>query len=150
MEVEFSKAMRYETELSILVLDVDFFKKINDDYGHQVGDRALISVAKTLRKSVRESDIVGRYGGEEFVVVLPHAGPEPAWTVAEKIRLAISEAKVEGMDRALTISIGVACYPAVKAESLHELVRQADGALYQAKERGRNRVVVAGQGVISG
>lgn len=146
MEQEFSKAARYDLDLSILVLDVDYFKKINDAYGHQIGDNALIAVAQTLRRSVRESDVVGRYGGEEFVVLLPHTGWEQARSVAEKVRLAVAGVKVEGMgEKGLTISIGAASYPAIKAGNLHELVREADAALYQAKEGGRNRVVMAGE-----
>ncbi|MEW5944210.1 MAG: diguanylate cyclase [Pseudomonadota bacterium] len=149
MEQEFSKAVRYGLNLSLLVLDVDHFKKINDVFGHQVGDNALIAVAQTLRRSVRESDVAGRYGGEEFVVLLPHAGPDQARAVAEKIRLAVAGVRVEGIgDKGLTISIGVASYPAIKARNLHELVRGADAALYQAKEEGRDRVVMAGEAAI--
>lgn len=144
LEEEYSKAIRYNTPLSLLVMDVDFFKRVNDTFGHQVGDNALISVARVLQQSVRESDLVGRYGGEEFVVLLPHTGLDKALTVAEKIRLAVSETPVEGMgERRLTISIGVAGFPDLKVANMEELVRKADEALYRAKEGGRNQVIKA-------
>lgn len=144
LEEEYSKAIRYNTPLSLLVMDVDFFKRVNDTFGHQVGDNALISVARVLQQSVRESDLVGRYGGEEFVVLLPHTDLDKALTVAEKIRLAVSETPVEGMgERRLTISIGVAGFPDLKVANMEELVRKADEALYRAKEGGRNQVIKA-------
>lgn len=144
LEEEFSKAVRYEMPLSLLIMDVDFFKRVNDTFGHQVGDNALIAVAQVLQQSVRESDLVGRYGGEEFVVLLPHTGLEKALGVAEKIRLAVSETPVEGMgEHRLTISIGAAGFPDIRAAHMEELVRKADEALYRAKEGGRNRVVKA-------
>ncbi|MDP2783804.1 MAG: diguanylate cyclase [Sulfurimicrobium sp.] len=144
LEEEYSKAERYETPLSILIMDVDFFKRVNDTFGHQVGDNALIAVARVLQQSVRESDLVGRYGGEEFVVLLPHTDLDKALTVAEKIRLAVSETPIEGMgERRLTISIGVAGFPDTKVADMNELVRKADEALYRAKEGGRNQVVKA-------
>ncbi|MDO8892230.1 MAG: diguanylate cyclase [Sulfurimicrobium sp.] len=144
LEEEYSKAIRYETPLSLLVMDVDFFKRVNDTFGHQIGDNALITVARVLQQSVRESDLVGRYGGEEFVVLLPHTDFAKALTVAEKIRLAVSEAPVEGMgERRLTISIGAAGFPDLKVSSMEEMVRKADEALYRAKEGGRNQVVKA-------
>ena len=142
---EYSKALRYQTPLSFLILDVDFFKRVNDTYGHQVGDNALVAVARVLQQSVRDSDLVARYGGEEFSILLPHTGLDNALAVAEKIRLAVSEAGVEGMgEQRLTISIGASGLPDDKVHSVDELVRRADEALYRAKESGRNRVVSAG------
>lgn len=147
---EFSKAFRYNTPLSILIMDVDHFKRVNDTYGHQVGDIVLIAVAQVLRQSVRETDLIGRYGGEEFVVLLPHTDMEQAGAVAEKIRKAISEMPVAEMDRkAVTISIGVAGLGGVAADNVEDLIRHADGALYRAKEEGRNRVVAAGTPAVS-
>jgi diguanylate cyclase (GGDEF)-like protein len=144
LEQEFSRALRYSINLSILIMDVDFFKKVNDAFGHQVGDNALVTVARTLQQTVRGSDLIARYGGEEFVVVLPNTGQEQALVVAEKIRAAIADAPVPGMgDKRLTISVGLASYPALKADKLSDLVRAADAALYTAKESGRDRVVVA-------
>ncbi|MDP2110770.1 MAG: diguanylate cyclase [Thiobacillus sp.] len=144
LEDEYSKAVRYEMPLSILIMDVDFFKRVNDGFGHQVGDNALIAVARVLQKSVRESDLVGRYGGEEFLVLLPHTDLDKALNVAEKIRQAVSEMPVEGMgEQRLTISIGVAGFPDIKADNADDLVRKADEALYRAKGGGRNQVVKA-------
>jgi diguanylate cyclase (GGDEF)-like protein len=131
--------------LSFLILDIDFFKRVNDTYGHQVGDNALVAVAHVLQQSVRDSDLVARYGGEEFAVLLPHTGLDNALAVAEKIRLAVSEISVEGMgEQHLTISIGASGIPDATVHSIDELVRRADEALYRAKETGRNRVVSAG------
>ena len=144
LDEEYSKAVRYELPLSILIMDVDFFKRVNDTFGHQVGDNALIAVAKALQASVRESDLVGRYGGEEFVILLPHTGLEKALSVAEKIRQAVSETPIEGMgEKRITISIGAAGFPDIKVANMEELVRKADEALYRAKEGGRNQVVRA-------
>lgn len=144
LDEEYSKAVRYEMPLSLLIMDVDFFKRVNDAFGHQVGDNALIAVAKVLRASVRESDLVGRYGGEEFVILLPHTSLEMALSVAEKIRQTVSETPIEGMgDNRLTISIGAAGLPDIKVAGMEELVRKADEALYRAKEGGRNQVVRA-------
>ncbi len=142
---EYSKALRYQMPLSFLILDIDFFKRVNDTYGHQVGDNALVAVAHVLQQSVRDSDLVARYGGEEFAVLLPHTGLDNALAVAEKIRLAVSEISVEGMgEQHLTISIGASGIPDATVHSIDELVRRADEALYRAKETGRNRVVSAG------
>lgn len=139
---EYSKAMRYQTPLSFLILDVDFFKRVNDTFGHQVGDNALVAVARVLQQSVRDSDLVGRHGGEEFAVLLPHTSLDNALAVAEKIRRAVSEVAVEGMgEHRLTISIGAAGVPDGTIHSPEEMVRGADQALYRAKGAGRNRVV---------
>lgn len=141
---EFSESVRYGYDLSLLVMDIDFFKKVNDVYGHQVGDQALVAVAKVLTDSVRHSDLVARYGGEEFVALLPHSTQEQALLVAEKIRLAIAAAAVEGMgEQRLTISIGVASRKELAVSHPNDLIRKADAAMYQAKADGRNRVVAA-------
>jgi diguanylate cyclase (GGDEF)-like protein len=141
---EFSEAVRYGYDLSLLVMDIDFFKKVNDVYGHQVGDRALVTVAQVLADSVRHSDLVARYGGEEFVALLPHSTQKQAMLVAEKIRLAIAEAVVEEMGaQRLTISIGVASRKELGVAHPHDLIRKADEAMYRAKDGGRNRVVAA-------
>jgi diguanylate cyclase (GGDEF)-like protein len=144
LSTEFSEAVRYGYDLSLLVMDIDFFKKVNDVYGHQVGDQALVTVAKVLAESVRDSDLVARYGGEEFVALLPHSTQKQAMLVAEKIRLAIAEAVVEEMgEQRLTISIGVANRKELAVTHHNDLVRKADEAMYQAKQDGRNRVVAA-------
>ncbi len=143
-EEEFSRASRHKMPLSVLIMDVDHFKRVNDAYGHQVGDVVLIAVARALCQSVRETDLIGRYGGEEFVVLLPHTDTNQAEAVAEKIRQTISDTVIAEMgDQSVTISIGVAGLDGMAANSIEDLVRHADAALYRAKEEGRNRVIVA-------
>jgi diguanylate cyclase (GGDEF)-like protein len=144
LEEEFAKVQRYEAEMSVLLLDLDHFKQINDNFGHQVGDRTLVSVAECLNTMLRESDMLGRYGGEEFLVMLPHTNLTDATHTADKLRKAIGELQISGMgEKRVTVSIGVATFPNTGIDSLDALVRHADEALYKAKESGRNRVVTA-------
>ncbi len=142
LEEEFSKSARYHSNLSVLLIDVDHFKRVNDVFGHQVGDEALIAVANALRTNLRETDMLGRYGGEEFMVLLPHSGPREALAVAEKLRNAVQQVTIPGMGgKQVTISIGAASYPDGNGGTAEDIVRHADHALYEAKESGRNRVV---------
>ena len=136
-------AKRYQQVLSVLILDLDHFKSINDRFGHQGGDKALEVVAKTLKSKLRESDCVARYGGEEFVVVLPHTDIKQAKNIAEALRAAIANASValaDGRIITLTASIGVANL-SNHILTVSELINEADMALYQAKENGRNQVI---------
>lgn len=143
LEVEFSRAFRYGSELSLLVMDLDHFRQVNDRFGQSAGNAALAEVARMIRRSTRDSDLCGRYGGEEFIVVLPHTNREQAVVVAEKIREAVARAEIgELAGECLTISIGGACYPDSNALSLSELVQKADEALSGAKGGGRNRSVI--------
>lgn len=137
--VEWSRAQRYELPLSLIVIDVDYFKTINDSYGHAVGDEVLVNLAGILHTSLRSSDILARYGGEEFVVLLPETKPQEAIRVAERIRRSVEKAPQDVFAGA-TISAGVSAATA-EMEDLDELLRHADEALYSAKESGRNRVV---------
>jgi len=147
---EASNAKRQKSSLCCIMTDIDFFKSVNDTYGHAVGDCVLKTVAKTIIKELREYDIPSRYGGEEFTILLPNTSLEEAALVAERLRAAIEKKKIniedyriEGVSSiSVTISIGVALYSNSMKEP-EELYRKADGALYQAKEGGRNRVVVA-------
>ena len=143
LEDEIERARRYGRSLSLLMLDVDDFKKFNDGYGHIAGDRALAEIGGALRLAVREIDVACRYGGEEFAVLLPETDAEGAFVVAEKVREAIAFHSFADGERErgvhLTVSIGLATYPALAADR-EELLRQADGALYQAKTTGRDRV----------
>jgi diguanylate cyclase (GGDEF)-like protein len=132
-------ASRTMTPLSAVMLDLDHFKEINDSFGHEKGDQALAAVGDVLGSSARASDFVGRYGGEEFLVLLPDTGKEGALEVAEKLRLAVSALYVPGTDRPLTTSCGVATFPE-NAKSSEGLLRLADRGLYAAKAAGRNRV----------
>ncbi len=133
------KSLGVDLEFSVLMIDIDHFKDVNDTYGHTRGDEVLNSLASILKSSVRESDIVGRYGGEEFVVILNGANKAVLKQLAEKIRLAVENAKLLGNDRALTISIGCSSYPQ-DGKNLAVLIENADKALYQAKNTGKNRV----------
>jgi diguanylate cyclase (GGDEF)-like protein len=130
-----------EAELSLVFIDVDHFKEVNDNYGHGIGDRVLAALGRLLRDHVRPNDVVGRYGGEEFVVVLRDAGTDAARRVAERIRQSISGCTIAGLSRRVTVSAGVA--PRARGESISELIARADLALYAAKRAGRNRVLLA-------
>lgn len=143
-----SLARRYQQPLCVLSLDLDFFKKINDTYGHDFGDAMLKHMAHTLRGSLRESDIAARFGGEEFVVAMPHTTLDVAQEVAERIRAGIATHAVKFKDLAirLTVSIGAAQITTDElevSEGIHAALARADQALYQSKHEGRNRVTVA-------
>jgi diguanylate cyclase (GGDEF)-like protein len=146
MAIEVQRAARTHEPLSLVMLDVDYFKRINDDHGHQAGDLALRSLARLLDANVRTGDIVCRYGGEEFVILLPDATTETAMERAECWRRLVEDSALtfNGRQIRLTASFGVATY-ADHAASADALVRAADAALYDAKNGGRNRVAVAGQ-----
>jgi len=133
---------RRGTQLGVLMCDVDFFKQVNDQHGHEVGDVVLKELAKILTESVRASDLVVRYGGEEFVVLLQDSNAENSVMVAEKIRSKLEEHVMRAGTTTLkkTLSIGVAEYPG-DTDAFWQAVKYADVALYQAKEGGRNRVV---------
>ncbi|HSD37400.1 MAG TPA: GGDEF domain-containing protein [Rhodocyclaceae bacterium] len=137
---EIPRARRYGRALSLLMLDVDHFKRVNDTHGHLAGDAVLRQIAALLRQRLRPSDEPGRYGGEEFCVILPETGPDQARQIAESIRSMI-EAHAFLVDRQTikaTVSIGIATFsPTMQAEDLY---RAADQRLYQAKHAGRNRV----------
>lgn len=141
---ELKKAIRYELPLSVIILDADHFKKINDSYGHSVGDQALRHVAGILRSSQRETDLVARFGGEEFVILLPQTHPHDAVNSAERIRAMIENSVLNfnGQSIPVTVSLGVAGYlPGTVVSHFDQLLSFADQALYKAKETGRNRVV---------
>jgi diguanylate cyclase (GGDEF)-like protein len=147
LERELRRADRQQTPVALLVVDVDHFKKFNDDFGHQAGDSILRQVAEILNDTFRGEDIICRYGGEEFVAILPDLSFEAALERAQHLRRVVSEARPhfrsEGLHR-VTVSIGLAMYP-LHADSAETLVRAADRALYEAKHQGRNRIVAARQ-----
>jgi two-component system cell cycle response regulator len=139
---ELTLAKRKEQPLSVILLDVDFFKAINDQYGHPVGDQVLRQLSDVLSQNLRQHDRIGRWGGEEFIVILPDTEISKATAVAERMRIAIAETQFaagNSTHQNVQISLGVTCaqetYP-----SLEELVETADLALYKAKQTGRNRV----------
>jgi len=140
----FNIANRYEQKLSILMLDLDYFKRVNDSYGHGTGDDVIVAISQKLRKLSRNSDIVARYGGEEFIVLLPRTSLEDARILAQRICDEIREIRVAiSDDKSIktTVSIGV-CELSVKDENIECLISRADCKLYEAKANGRNRVIV--------
>jgi len=146
LEAQIEETAQSRASFSLLMLDIDHFKKVNDKYGHMIGDKALTEIAAVLRESVRSIDIVARYGGEEFVVILPGATRENTFEAAERIRRLIEEHEIEinvGQTIRVTISIGVARHPN-DARTGDELVKKADQALYRAKGCGRNCVQACG------
>jgi diguanylate cyclase (GGDEF)-like protein len=150
LDRELQRAGRHEKPVAVMMVDVDHFKQLNDSFGHEAGDVVLREVAECLRTGVRAEDIVCRYGGEEFVIILPELGARWAMERAETLRQRVGELGVRLHGRPLrevTISIGVAIYPE-HADSGEELLRHADRALYAAKHHGRNRVVQAESGVV--
>lgn len=137
-----AQASRTLSPLSLLMLDLDHFKDVNDRFGHPVGDQALANVGAALRAALRGSDFAGRNGGEEFAAMLPDTDLAGAVQTAEKIRVAIADISLPGVELSLTASIGVAAYPD-HATTVERLERLADSALYMAKRSGRNRVEIA-------
>jgi diguanylate cyclase (GGDEF)-like protein len=141
---EFSRAERYAMPISCLMVDIDFFKKINDAYGHKIGDMVLKEFALQLKKHTRKSDVLARYGGEEFIIMLPQTSLQGAVLEAERIRSAITLYKFKSLKNrsGITISIGISTFPNAKIKTHDELISSADDALYEAKNSGRDRVVV--------
>jgi diguanylate cyclase (GGDEF)-like protein len=145
IEEEIERSRRYGSPFSVVMLDVDDFKKLNDTYGHLVGDRVLRALANVIKAQMRGVDTAARYGGEEMSMILPRTEMVGAYNLAERIREAIAELRITTDDdppRSLgvTASLGIAAYPESKAKSGEDLVRKADRALYRAKKTGKNRV----------
>lgn len=141
LSAEFTRAERSQTALSVLMIDIDHFKKFNDTHGHDQGDRVLQMVSRCLQTTVRPFDFPCRYGGEEYVAILPGLTPDAAWQLAERLRLTVADTEVDGLH--VHISLGLATYPAVNVATAEALIEAADAALYRAKEGGRNRVMAA-------
>ncbi|MGC9324304.1 MAG: GGDEF domain-containing protein [Desulfomonilia bacterium] len=139
IETEWQRAKRYRTTFSLMMVDIDWFKKVNDEYGHQTGDNVLKVLAERLQARLRKSDLVFRYGGEEFMVLLPQTGLYKARMLAERLRLVVEKMKFFHGAR-VTVSVGVSQYQ--DGLSWADLVKQVDKGLYLAKERGRNRVEI--------
>lgn len=145
-----ANAKRQKTDLCCIMTDIDFFKSVNDTYGHSIGDLVLKTVAKTIKKELREYDIASRYGGEEFAILLPNTPLDEAYKVAQRLRekiekkkINIAEYKIENVNEiSVTISIGVSLYDEKTMKDPSELYRLADKGLYIAKESGRNRVII--------
>jgi diguanylate cyclase (GGDEF)-like protein len=141
---EFERSSRYQFPVTILMIDIDLFKRVNDNYGHLIGDQVLSRIGPGFRTILRSSDLIGRYGGEEFVVLMPETNLENGMAIAERLRIAITDhpfATDKG-DISLTISIGVASKENQSEETLEAVLENADQALLLAKQNGRNKVVV--------
>ncbi|HUQ89442.1 MAG TPA: GGDEF domain-containing protein, partial [Vicinamibacterales bacterium] len=143
--VELKRSSRSGVPVSVILCDLDHFKNINDKYGHEAGDAALTRSAMVLRRALRESDALGRWGGEEFMAILPGTNAQGAAEVAERMRLSIAVTKFDGLSEGTTISIGVASSEQFEDPGMEWdlLIKEADQRLYRAKREGRNRVVSA-------
>ncbi len=139
LDREINESQRYQHPISLIMFDVDHFKKINDTYGHHTGDRVLQGMAKIISASIRESDIFARWGGEEFMILLPHTDAEHSMLLADKLRNAIETHRFEG-SFFVTCSFGATQFD--DQDTAESLIARVDAALYQAKSEGRNRVVV--------
>ncbi|MHB1502230.1 MAG: GGDEF domain-containing protein, partial [Candidatus Dormibacteria bacterium] len=143
---EYARAVRGHVPLGLLMLDLDHFKAVNDTYGHLTGDKVLKAIAAAAASVLRPGDSIARFGGEEFLILLPSADLGNARDVAERIRLVVSGLQLRAPDLlpTVTVSIGVTSWPEIDAQSEGDLMRMADEALFAAKQAGRNRVAVAG------
>ena len=139
---EIARSARHGLTFSVIILDIDHFKQLNDDFGHLVGDEVLRQVAAILAQQLRRSDVVSRYGGEEFAIITPETGVEGAAAVSDKLRRVMESWHFPGVERPVTVSAGVAEFPA-EGNTRDQLVQSADEALYAAKQSGRNCVVTA-------
>jgi diguanylate cyclase (GGDEF)-like protein len=144
---EFARARRYSREFSVVMLDLDRFKMVNDTYGHQIGDIVLKQVADLIGESVRDADIPYRYGGEEFVILAPDTDVAGAKKCAERICQLCRKSSFGSKEQpiSLTISGGISCYPRVSVSSSEKLLHEADSALYQAKAAGGNCISIIGE-----
>jgi diguanylate cyclase (GGDEF)-like protein len=145
LQEEFGRALRVSGPLGVLMVDLDHFKAVNDTYGHLVGDRLLRAVAGSIRRVSREGDVLMRYGGEEFLMVVPGAAMTDLSELAERIRRSVAATEVMDGERrvSVTASIGGAAYPQHEVASATELVERADSSMYTSKEMGRDRVTLA-------
>ena len=144
---EISRSKRYKMELSVMMCDIDDFKAINDSFGHLVGNSVIKAVANCLKEQLRESDLIARYGGDEFSIILPHTSLERAYDIAERLgeKIAALKIKYEKQLITLTMSFGIASCQGGGRISVDELIERADNALYDAKSAGKNKSHVAGR-----
>lgn len=144
---EFHRTLRKHFPISVILLDIDYFKKVNDTYGHKAGDDVLIHFGQILKRNMRKHDVVARYGGEEFIIGMIDLNGEAAYTIAERIRqdIATDDFLSEGKVLKITSSLGVGCYPEICADSKDPdpLLKEVDKALYYAKNHGRNQSILA-------
>ncbi len=140
LEIEVKKAERYSKEFPLIMFDIDHFKKVNDTYGHDVGDDVLTTTVDVIKRSIRKADIFARYGGEEFIIIQPNTVIEGAKASAEKIRTVIEQNNFDKVKK-ITISVGVTMFK--ENDTTESITKRVDDALYRAKNNGRNRVEVA-------
>jgi diguanylate cyclase (GGDEF)-like protein len=140
LENEFKRTMRYGSPNSCLMIDIDLFKKINDEYGHHTGDLVLKETAQVIKGCIRDIDVVARWGGEEFIVLLPETKKEEALRVASRIRETIAAHSFAQIEKKITVSIGLAGVPDPSIDTAEKLIQTADLAMYEAKSKGRNRI----------
>jgi len=140
LDLSVNQLVKFNTPFSVIEIDIDFFKRINDNFGHDVGDETLIALTKIIQKMSRRDDIVARVGGEEFILILPHENTETALLIAERLREKMASATFDHIGN-LTISIGIATWPKHSSD-VEQVYKLADKALYKAKEQGRNRCVI--------
>ena len=145
LEEEYSRVVRDSASLAVMMLDIDDFKVLNDTYGHMVGDRVIVNVVRCIKDNLREGDVLVRYGGEEFLIILPGASQEDGQQVGERIRRTIDDSflLVDEQQIWQTVSLGLSACPDQRLDSGDDLIRLADEALYIAKENGKNRLITA-------
>jgi|GEM_PF-5917945 len=141
LESEFNKAKRYGSGLSVMILDIDHFKSVNDFYGHKVGDAVLSQIGGILRRNIRNIDIATRYGGEEFVIIMPQTDFDGAVISAKKLKNLVRNSKFTPIEREITVSIGIASMPDEGINAVDDIIKIADDFLYEAKNSGRNRII---------
>jgi len=134
---EFNRSNRFKSSFGIIIIDIDYFKRVNDTYGHLVGDQLLIQFAKILKENIRKVDVLGRWGGEEFMIICPETNYQGTIKVAESLREIINKYEFLTIDN-ISASFGVSIYDG--DENIDNVIARADDALYKAKENGRNRV----------
>jgi diguanylate cyclase (GGDEF)-like protein len=139
---EIERACRYGTGMAVVMADIDEFKKLNDEFGHLLGDEVLRQVSSLFHQQLRKVDVVCRYGGEEFAILLTQISTQQAIAIAEKLRRLVEKFQFPGVPRTITISAGLATFP-IHGKTRDEMVRAADSGLYAAKQSGRNRICVA-------
>lgn len=145
LEEEYSRVVRDRSSLAVMMLDIDDFKKLNDTYGHMMGDKVIVNVVRCIKDNLREGDILVRYGGEEFLIILPGASLDDGQQVGERIRRTIDDSYLLEDEKQIrqTVSLGLSACPDQRLESGDDLIRLADEALYIAKENGKNRLITA-------
>ncbi|MBN2659264.1 MAG: diguanylate cyclase [Spirochaetales bacterium] len=137
---EISNTKRHELNLSLIMFDLDNFKRINDTFGHKQGDKVLQKVSRSIKDIIREEDVAGRYGGEEFIVILPNTDHDSAFKVAEKIRMSVRDLKWDNSEMRITLSGGVST---LNKENLNEFIEKTDILLYKAKHAGKDKIITA-------